>query len=102
MARMTIEGKLVQQMVSAVCDVRMNRYHFSQIAMEQPAGVRRLLFDLCCAYIEMYAIKRDFGAFEPDEAHFMPLVHKMRNLIVEASQQGEWDPHEQTYSDVTY
>jgi hypothetical protein len=50
----------------------------------------------------MYAIKRDFGAFEPDEAHYMPLVHKMRNLIVEASQQGKWDPHEQTYSDVTY
>jgi hypothetical protein len=32
----------------------------------------------------------------------MPLVHKMRNLIVEHSQLGEWDPHEQTYSDVTY
>lgn len=95
MAPMTAEAKLLKNVINSVSDLRMNRHVFGQLAVAQDPITRRLIFDLCCGYIEMYAINRDFGNFEAVEAPVMPLVHKMRNLIKEHSTSDNgWDSHE--------
>ena len=83
MARMGAEQKLVQNTVDTLYDLRFDRFRFGRLMTEQDPSMRRRFFHLCMAYIEMYAIVRDYGAFEADEADVMPLVAKLRKEIVE-------------------
>lgn len=83
MARMGAEQKLVRSTLDSLDSMSFERFRFARIMTEQDPAIRRRFFHLCMAFIEMYAIVRDYGAFEPDEADVMPLVAKLRNEIVE-------------------
>ena len=83
MARMGAEQKLVQNTVDSLDSMSFERFRFARLMTEQDPAIRRRFFHLCMAFIEMYAIVRDYGAFEADEADVMPLAAKLRNEIVE-------------------
>lgn len=83
MARMGAEQKLVQNTVNSLDSISFERFRFARLMSEQDPAIRRRFFHLCMAFIEMYAIVRDYGAFEADEADVMPLVARMRNQIVD-------------------
>lgn len=89
MARMGAEQKLVQNTVDTLDSMSFDRFRFARLMTEQDPLVRRRFFHLCMAFIEMYAIVRDYGAFEADEADVMPLVARLRREIVEYCQMLE-------------
>jgi hypothetical protein len=85
MARMTSEQKIVNRLVDAASDIRVNRYEVGALVAHLTWPVQKRLLMIVLAIIEMMAIRWDYGDYEPEEYEYLYLVRGLRDEIVEST-----------------